>query len=179
MAKDKMHLIINILLFQCTWFALVMGPLMLGASLLLCLLLHSVAVSNNRKALGMLCAVVVFLGVLTDSILMNLDIYQLQPAIASYEVLIPAWLVLLWLAFALTLKRSLNWLFDFPWLMVLMLGALGPLSYYAGSQLNPDRIEINHRFLPVAVFQWTVIGFVIIGSNKMLFNNCAHKMSIK
>ncbi|QQD20789.1 DUF2878 family protein [Venatoribacter cucullus] len=50
--------------------------------------------------------------------------------------LIPLWLMLLWLAFACTLRHSLDWLLRKPWLAVLLGLTAAPWSYYAGDLLG-------------------------------------------
>lgn len=172
MNQHNIHLLINIILFQCSWFALILGPLLLGVGFLLCLLIHVNITSKNLKLDCLFYLLVILFGVILDSLLMHLGVYQfeVQSDVSLHQALIPAWLICLWLAFALTLKRSLNWLLSYPWLMLFLLAVFGPLSYYAGSQLNPQRIQImgDELFL---MLQWVVMSGVIIGLNKILFSN--------
>ncbi|MFT5591747.1 MAG: hypothetical protein ACI8SR_000102 [Oceanicoccus sp.] len=172
MNQHKTQLIINIILFQCTWFSLVTGPLLFGIVFLLCLLIHTSCTSRNVILDSVFYLLVLLFGVIADSLLMHLGVYQFGLGLDAWsnQALIPVWLICLWLAFALTLKRSLNWLFSYPWLMLILLAVLGPLSYYAGSQLNPLRFQIKGDML-FLILQWVVMSGVILGLNQVLVSN--------
>lgn len=165
MTKANVLLLINIVLFQCAWFSLVLGYTTLGMCITLGLFIHTALTSTQASKELLFCLLVVMFGVLADSILLQFDVYAFT---ASFDVnlgkdIIPLWLVALWLAFSLTLNRSLKWLVNMPWLLVIMMAVFGPLSYFAGSQLNPNQISINQELLAACVIQWAVIGFIIWG----------------
>ncbi|MBN2993856.1 DUF2878 domain-containing protein [Pseudomonas cedrina subsp. fulgida] len=121
----------NAALFQCGWFACVLGGdsgwLLVGlAALAIHLLWISSWARDGRLILG-----VTLLGTLVDSVLRNLGFFQFNEP----GPLIPFWLIVLWALLATTLRHCLAWSTQ-PWWRAALLGAVGgPMSYYAGSQL--------------------------------------------
>lgn len=122
----------NAVLFQIGWAACVFSVrhswLLLVA--FACLLLHLLW-SPSRLREGPVLLAVATCGWLLDSLLLNLGVFDF----AGQEHVLPAWLALLWLLFASTLRLSLAWSASPLWLAA-GVGALGgPLSYYAGSRI--------------------------------------------
>jgi len=123
--------LVNAALFQCGWFACVMGGngtwLLVGLAALGVHLLWTTTVSQEGQAL----LAVTLLGTLIDTLLRTFGVFHFsQPG-----PLIPFWLILLWALLATTLGHCLAWSAR-PWWRASLLGAIGgPLSYYAGSQL--------------------------------------------
>lgn len=121
----------NAALFQCGWFACVLGGdslwLLVGLAVLAVHLLWiSSWAEDGRLILG-----VTLLGTALDSVLRSLGVFEFSEP----GPLIPVWLMLLWALLATTLRHCLAWSTR-PWWRAALLGALGgPLSYYAGSQL--------------------------------------------
>ncbi|MGU9808038.1 DUF2878 domain-containing protein [Pseudomonas sp. LF052] len=121
----------NAVLFQCGWFACVLGGdsgwlLVVGAVLAIHLLWIS---SWSRE--GRVILAVTLLGTVVDTALRTFGVFHFS----FPGPLIPFWLVLLWALLATTLSHCLAWSAQ-PWWRASVLGAVGgPLSYYAGSQL--------------------------------------------
>lgn len=124
-------LLLNALLFQLGWLACVFGasypPLLVGA--LLCLAVHLRWLAQPGEWRGLLA--VMLLGCLLDSLLLHLGVFRF----ADTDLLLPAWLALLWALLATTLNHSLAWTAR-PWWLGSLFGALGaPLSYLGGARL--------------------------------------------
>ena len=121
----------NAALFQCGWFACVLGGdsawLLVGLAVLA---IHLLWISSWAED-GRLILSVVLLGTLVDTSLRTVGFFQfIEPG-----PLIPLWLMLLWALLATTLRYCLAWSTQ-PWWRAALLGAAGgPMSYYAGSQL--------------------------------------------
>ena len=121
----------NAVLFQCGWFACVLGGdsgwlLVVGAVLAIHLLWIS---SWSRE--GRVILAVTLLGTVVDTALRTFGVFHFS----FPGPLIPFWLVLLWALLATTLRHCLAWSAQ-PWWRASVLGAVGgPLSYYGGSQL--------------------------------------------
>ncbi|OIN48826.1 hypothetical protein BLL37_26150 [Pseudomonas azotoformans] len=121
----------NAVLFQCGWFACVLGGdsawLMVGLAVLA---VHLLWISSWAED-GRLILSVAVLGTLVDTVLRTVGFFQfIEPG-----PLIPLWLMLLWALLATTLRHCLAWSTQ-PWWRAALLGAVGgPMSYYAGSQL--------------------------------------------
>jgi hypothetical protein len=120
----------NALWFQSTWLCLVLGRedlLLLSLSLIG---LHLVLVPQRRQEIRQL-ALLGGTGVAVDAGLSLMGVFEFAGG-----VLMPGWLVCLWLAFASTLGRSLSFLGARLWLTVLAGAVAFPLNYYAGSRLG-------------------------------------------
>ncbi|OPA94154.1 hypothetical protein BFW87_15325 [Pseudomonas fluorescens] len=121
----------NAVLFQCGWFACVLGGdsrwLLVGLAVLAIHLLWISAWSAE----GQVILAVTLLGTVVDTSLRTFGVFHFS----FPGPLIPFWLVLLWALLATTLRHCLAWSAQ-PWWRASLLGAVGgPLSYYAGSQL--------------------------------------------
>lgn len=123
--------LLNALLFQLGWFTCVLS----GDSLWL--LLGVVIVLAHFRWVGRwgdegpMMLGIALIGITLDSFLNWLGVFQFQ----QVSLLIPFWLMLLWVLLASTLRHGLAWSAR-PWWRACLLGALaGPLSYYAGGRL--------------------------------------------
>ena len=121
----------NAVLFQCGWFACVLGGdsrwLLIGIAALGA---HLLWISSWARE-GRVILAVTALGTLVDTALRGLGVFEFN----TPGPLIPLWLILLWALLATTLRHCLAWSAR-PWWLASLLGAVGgPLSYYAGSQL--------------------------------------------
>ncbi|CRM24129.1 hypothetical protein [Pseudomonas sp. 31 E 6] len=121
----------NAVLFQCGWFACVLGGdslwLLVGVA---ALVIHLLWISSAAED-GVLIISVTLAGTLLDTLLRSLGVFHFSEP----GPLIPFWLMLLWALLATTLHHCLAWSAR-PWWRAALLGAMGgPLSYYAGSQL--------------------------------------------
>lgn len=122
--SGNLQLLINAVGFQCCWAACVIGGNAWAIVIVpLFFMWHWTQLKPNE--IKLIAAFVLF-GTLHDSLLMNLGLLSFSKHSA---VLIPAWLILLWSAFAATLLHSMTWLMKKP-LLALLLGAVGgPWSY--------------------------------------------------
>lgn len=117
----------NAVLFQIGWFACVLG----GNTAWLLVPLVILAVHWAWQGDGRLMAEAFALGLLLDSALMWLNLFDFNPN----GWLVPLWLALLWPLLATTLRHCLAWTAR-PWWLAAGLGAVaGPMSYYAGGRL--------------------------------------------
>ncbi|MDF3201383.1 DUF2878 domain-containing protein [Pseudomonas sp. 1912-s] len=121
----------NAVLFQCGWFACVLGGdslwLLVGVAVLA---VHLLWISSWSEE-GQVILAVTLLGTVIDTALRAFGVFHFSlPGPWA-----PVWLILLWALLATTLRHCLAWSAQ-PWWRASLLGAVGgPLSYYAGSQL--------------------------------------------
>lgn len=129
--SPRLRLLVNAGLFQLAWFACVFGarqPWLLVLALG-CVAAHLAWISQPGEWRGLLA--VAACGWALDSILLQLGLFQF----AGNSPVLPLWLALLWLAFATSLRHSLNWTAR-PWWLGSLVGAIGgPLSYLGGARL--------------------------------------------
>lgn len=138
--------VINVFAFQIGWFACIYaGALNRDALAALGFALVTgvhFATTKNRRAEAELIAVSGAIGIVFDSVLMNVGLLSF-PTGSLIPFLCPFWFIALWLNFATLLNVSLDWLKK--WLpLAAVLGAIaGPVTYYAGARigavaLHPD-----------------------------------------
>ena len=121
----------NAVLFQCGWFACVLG----GNSRWLLVAVAALAVHllwiSSWSREGQVILAVTLLGTVIDTSLRTFGVFHFSMP----GPLIPFWLMLLWALLATTLRHCLAWSAR-PWWRAALMGALGgPMSYYAGSHL--------------------------------------------
>lgn len=154
------HVVVNAILFQLAWFSLVMDKILLGSLCVTAMMAHVIwQAKHTYRVLIFLCCVV-SLGVISDTGLSMLSVYEFQNTTLDFPF-IPIWLVLLWIGFALTLNLALNWLVSQLKFSLILFSVFGPLSYWLGSQLNPQAISVSMNYLPLIVLQWGIMAWVI------------------
>ena len=71
------------------------------------------------------------------------------------SLLIPGWLILLWVHFAVTLNHGMTWLEKLPlYIQIIFGGVFGALSYYAGAKMGAVELDSN---LILSLFSLAVI----------------------
>ena len=140
----------NAVLFQCGWFACVLG----GNSRWLLVAVAALAVHllwiSSWSREGQVILAVTLLGTVIDTSLRTFGVFHFSMP----GPLIPLWLIVLWALLATTLRHCLAWSAR-PWWRASLLGAVGgPLSYYAGSQLAG--VSFGYGTMP------TVIGLALL-----------------
>ncbi len=121
--------------FQLVWMACVggagSGRWWLGPLALLPFALWHFARSRHRLADARVALLAVGLGSVFDATLAASGVLT-YTSVGPWTGLAPAWILSLWLGFALTLNHSLSWLHGRPLVAALFGGAGGPLSYWIG-----------------------------------------------
>jgi uncharacterized protein DUF2878 len=127
---------INLVLYQATWLTCVAGA---GHGLwwpgLIVLALFAVLQLGPgpwRRADACLLAGVSLLGFVIDSTFAQIGLMQFEAPV-PWPGLAPAWMVVLWSSFALTLNHSLAFLQTRPVLAALLGGIGAPMAYWAAS----------------------------------------------
>ncbi len=120
----------NALWFDLAWFCLVVGQERLLPASVLIIAFHLLFVAHKGAEYRSL-ALLACTGIAVDSLLTVTGVFEF-----SASLLIPWWLVLLWVAFAATLSRSLTFLAKRLPLSILVGAAAGPVSYWAGYKLG-------------------------------------------
>lgn len=154
-------MVLNALLFQLTWFALVLDWFdgVLGPLFLSLMMIHILLTLNVNWQMISLMVVATVLGGVGDSMMMHFSVYDFGKE-ATHPML-PFWLIGLWLGFSMTLLYSLSWLVEKPIFFVMFATILGPMSYLIGQELGA-KIEINTSALHWMIIQWFLMGLVVV-----------------
>lgn len=123
---------VNAILFQVVWFATVVGAAhalgWLGPLAVVAFAAYQLQTSRRRADLTLI-ALALLIGLVADSLLAQTRLVVYASPWPSSEFA-PAWILALWVNFALTLNHSLSFLRR-NLLLAAFLGALGaPLSYF-------------------------------------------------
>jgi len=131
--------IVNAVLFQIAWFSSVIGSAhnLLWPGILSCIAFILWQLSPERRHpsdLHLICTAII-LGLIVDTLWLQLGFITFSNHWPVNNIS-PAWMITLWVAFALTINHSLAWLKQHPLLPALMGLIGGPLSYMAGEKLG-------------------------------------------
>lgn len=148
--------ILNAVLFQAIWFACVLGgahgwfwPGALGVLLLILSLAPSPALRHD----ALLATLLMPIGALLDTLWIHTGVLDFNGAAIA-----PAWIILMWLAVALTINHSLEFFRDRPLLGAAAVFCAAPLSYLAGERLGA--VIVPDPILLVAVSTtWAVLFY--------------------
>ena len=166
--------LLNAVLFQACWFACVVGGaygLFWRGVLAVLLLILSLANAPSLRQDVLLAVVLVPVGWL-------LDTSWVVAGILDYpgRVVAPSWIVLLWLAVALTINHSLSVFRDRPLLGALAVLVAAPLSYFAGARLGAVRLP-DPNLLPIVSLTWALLFYLVFRHSQRRLPTWNHSAS--
>jgi len=171
-SDSKTGFVFNLIAFQLVWTATVLGSayLILWPAVILCALfvfIHFKYFEYHASDLK-LVLIGVGIGIVLDTIWIQTGqlTFTDQRPIPSIT---PAWMLILWVGFSLTLNHSLGWLKRHPILPILF-GFFGaPFSYYVGAKLGA--MQYTAPFIQVSLLlalTWAIaIGMLISIAKKV------------
>ena len=128
------------------WIGMLCSALFVG--------LHFFLSSAKRQDL-ILMGRVVCIGLCVDGLLLYTGLFSF---VDSAPVLIlPSWLISVWLIFSLTLNYSLSWLQKSKFLAAFLGSVFAPLSYYTGSKLGAVTFSNPSLTLIILAVIWSVL----------------------
>jgi len=161
----KIPIIINAALFQCAWFACVLGSAkgLTWPSLICFITLAAYQLQNKRRHVNdiKVLATSVILGLIIDSFWINSGM-MIFTENGPIDNLAPAWIIFLWMSFALTINHSLAWLSKHPALPILMGAFGGPMSYLAGLKFGAVEYLQSTLLISVALAITWAISLIIL-----------------
>ncbi|KZY27863.1 DUF2878 domain-containing protein [Oleiphilus sp. HI0086] len=156
MSREQLNRLLNAVLFQSCWFLAILSDWYLALCAFALLLVHFVRTNasthNSLKLLYIAC-----IGILIDSLLMHLGVYQFpNPELRTNDFIIPLWLIIMWCAFTLTLLSSLQWFLAKPYFFICLCCISGPASYLAGRHFGA--LHFADASLIFIILEWFVVG---------------------
>ena len=135
--KGNLPILVNAVGFQLGWSIAVWAGDWPAILYTFCfLVIHFKFFSLQQE--WIVVATIVLVGIAIDSILAKLSILQFEQS----GVIIPVWLICIWVLYATTLAHTLAWL-KTQILLAAVLGAVfGPLAYYAGMAIIGKNIGL-------------------------------------
>ena len=157
--------IINIILFECGWFACVLGgasgKILAGFLVALAIVvLHLLRSEQWRTELALVLSAML-IGFTWDSALVFSGwIHYPHGQLFPYTV--PVWIVMMWDLFATTLNVSLNWLKQRV-LLSMVFGAIGgPMAFLGGARLGAVEFTSQSSALIALAIGWAVLTPVLL-----------------
>ncbi|MCW8880509.1 MAG: DUF2878 domain-containing protein [Kangiellaceae bacterium] len=164
--------------FQIGWLLLVIGSqsdyYILGIVWTSIFIASYAKISAPCKHYYSSVLLIVFVGLLTDFLLSNFNLINF----GSSSQFIPAWLICLWILFALTFRDSYRWMRSInPVTVFLIGGVFGPLAYKGASLLSDVEVLQPTIFYPVSALFWGSL-FTFLAKNNRINQLVFSKKSI-
>lgn len=159
------HKIINAVLFQSLWFTAILTGWLYALPLMLVHLAHFVLVERNVKT-RLSCFALALIGIIADSILGLVGVYDFDADNLMVFGLIPLWLCYMWLGFSICLPLSLSWLLRSPLMLLAFFSIGGTLSYVAGRQLGA--LGFDDSAIAVIAVVWFGVACVVLLAQNVL-----------
>lgn len=167
-------LIINAILFQVTWFACVLGSAkgLVWPAILSCLALIIYQLQPNHRHPSdlKLVGLGIAIGLVTDTAWIQLEFMNFTEQ-SPFEEITPIWVIILWIAFALTVNHSLSWLNKHPVLPAAAGLVFAPFSYLAGLKLGA--VEYLNDVVLVSAclgITWAITMTILVQASKIPSN---------
>jgi hypothetical protein len=156
---DRFITLINFLMYQVAWFACVLGTAsdrpMLGVAIASAVVAWHLSVAVRPMAELKLIVMTGLIGVTWESFLVALDWVRYEGG--HLAGLAPTWIIALWLAFATTLNRSLNWLKGRTFLATGLGSLAGALAWWAGERMGALHLSKGEFSLVVIGAGWALL----------------------
>lgn len=158
--------LLNYGLFQAGWFVCVLGaaagyPWLAAAAGLLLVLVH-LALVRNAAHESLLLLASLLLGMLVDGVHIRTGVLVF-PIGSFHPSLPPAWILVLWLQFAMSLHYSLGWLNGRYFLGALLGSVSGALAYWAGIRFGAAAFgtELVHSLVQIGL-SWGLTMLILL-----------------
>ncbi|MEY3744105.1 MAG: hypothetical protein RLZZ541_1160 [Pseudomonadota bacterium] len=161
-------MIINVILFQLSWFSCVLGAanslpyigIIVTAGVLAWHLIQAKAPKAELWLMGSALA----LGALFDQALLSFNLVTYMHHGWSSSV-VPVWILALWLGFSSILNVSLRWMRNKHLVAILFGFAGGPLAYLSAEKLGAVVILSNISYVTLAL-GWAIITPLLLFISK-------------
>lgn len=161
----KLNKVLNFVLLQTLWFALVVGVayqhIWLGVGFFILFAAWQLHPVNRKQSDLKLALSLAALGSLLDSLWLQLDLISYQMH-WPYSSVAPIWIVMLWFAFGLTINHSLAWIYDYKIAGVLMGAIGGPISYLAAQEFGAVTLNQPLWAFVALSFGWALVMIVLV-----------------
>ena len=168
---SKKSIFINSIVFNTAWFTCILFGNTASYFVLVWALIH-LFYRASFKAEFVILVLITFVGSVIDSGLTYVGVLVFP----SHNNVIPFWLVMIWLAFAMTLNGCLSPLQKFPLLQCTVGAIFPPLSYLAGASLGAVSFGYSsvQTFLIFSVL-WAILLPVFFYLNQLIKGTMNHE----
>ena len=172
MSQHGYFKLINFIWFQSIWVMAILWQNQWLWLLIALLALHLLVVHNKAAEIS-LWVLGGTLGLALDGTLTYFEFFNFSapPTILP----IPLWLMAIWFAFLGTLRHSLSYLLNKPFLAIALGAIFAPISYIAGMRLGA--VEFGHDLVTTALtigIAWGVLMPILLFINDRANHLCAN-----
>lgn len=150
----------NVVLFQCAWFAGVLGAAhhrpLLGTACVGVAIAWHLAVSARPAQEARLVALLCLIGFVAESAIVRQG-HVAYPSGQPWPTLAPYWIVALWGLLAIALNVTMRWLHGRLKLAAVLGAVLGPLSFSSGARLGGAQLLHPTEALLSLALLWAVL----------------------
>ena len=165
--------IFNILGFQISWWACVIGvkngqPYIGPLFMAIFILIHFFYFKANLLEIRLI-AFFALIGTSIDTAFAYSGLLSYNGLYSQNLLLAPLWITAMWCGFCATVNHSLSWLKDRAIASFLMGAVFGPLSYIAGEKFNAISFHSSMLVINITLaIVWGISIFLIFFLNKRL-----------
>ena len=164
-STSTINKVINFVLLQLIWFTMVIGAayqhVWLGIGLVIVFLVWQLHPSHRKKNDLKIVITLALSGLLLDSLWLQLGLisYQVQ---WPFNFMAPLWILMLWIAFALTVNHSLAWVFKHKVAGFLFVAIGGPMTYLAAEQIGAVTLHQPQLAFVLLVGGWACVMLLVL-----------------
>lgn len=155
----------NAVLFQCAWFAAVLGAAhnrpLLGTACVAAVIAWHLVVSARPAQEARLVALLCLIGFVVESAIVRQG-HVAYPSGQPVASLAPYWIVALWALLAIALNVTMRWLHGRLLLAAVLGAVLGPLSFSSGARLGGAQLLHPTEALVTLALVWAVLMPVLV-----------------
>lgn len=155
----------NAVIFQCAWFAGVLGAAhhrpLLGTACVAAAIAWHLAVSARPAQEARLVALLCLIGVVVESAIVRQG-HVAYPSGQPWPTLAPYWIVALWGLLGIALNVTMRWLRGRLLLAAVLGAVLGPLSFGSGARLGGAQLLHPTEALMTLALVWAVLMPVLV-----------------
>jgi hypothetical protein len=152
----KQFKLLNIISFKLLWFILVVFQDNAAVPAIIVLIVLNLWHPNKDEAWKSLF-VIAFTGIAIDSILSLSGVFNFANPFLLLPI--PLWLILLWLAFAMTLPYGFSFIKKYTITVQAIIGGLASFSYLIGRNL--DAVSYSYSSIATQFFLIVMWGFLV------------------
>jgi hypothetical protein len=167
--------------FQIGWFVCIMaGNALVFMYTAIFIVAHFIFLNISlRKTLWLkeiLWLLAIFMaGFILETVVFSAGfLYSTTPPVFLDNLIFPpAWLLSLWVLFAIALRTCLTFVFSAPKITYLIAVVVVPLNYYAGAQLNTD-VNLNTPYILSSAcisLLWVLLLWCLVNTKRYFFED--------
>ena len=155
----------NAVIFQCAWFAAVLGAAhhrpLLGTACVAAVIAWHLVVSARPAQEARLVALLCLIGFVVESAIVRQG-HVAYPSGQPVASLAPSWIVALWALLGIALNVTMRWLHGRLLLAAVLGAVLGPLSFSSGARLGGAQLLHPTEALVTLALVWAVLMPVLV-----------------